>query len=107
MRALLLTTALLCGGAHAQFFTGNDLLARINSDIAYDRGLSMGFVLGVYDATLTIEHCPPPNVTAGQVRDMVAKSLNSGAAARHLPAEAFVVYTLGAAWPCPKKGKGV
>jgi hypothetical protein len=107
MRALLLTTALLCGGAHAQFLTGNDLLARINSDIAYDRGLSMGFIIGVYDATLTIEHCPPPNVTAGQVRDMVSKSLNSGAAARHLPAEAFVVYTPGTAWPCPKKGKGV
>jgi hypothetical protein len=107
MRHLLLTTALLCGGAQAQFFTGNDLLARINSDIPVDRGLGMGFIMGVYDATLTIEHCPPANVTAGQVRDMVAKSLNSGAAARHLPAEAFVVYTLGAAWPCPKKGKGV
>jgi hypothetical protein len=107
MRHLLLTIALLCSGAQAQFFTGNDLLARINSDLAFDRGLGMGFIIGVYDTTLTIEHCPPPNVTAGQVRDMVSKSLNSGAAARHLPAEAFVVYTLGAAWPCPKKGKGV
>jgi len=107
MRYLLLTAALLCSGAQAQFFTGNDLLARINSDVAFDRGLGMGFIIGVYDATLTIEHCPPANVTAGQVKDMVAKSLNSGAAARHLPAEAFVVYTLGNAWPCPKKGKGV
>lgn len=107
MKKLLLVGALLCGGAQAQFFTGNDLLARANSDSAFDRGLSMGFIIGVYDATLTIEHCPPPNVTAGQVRDMVAKSLNNGASARHLPAEAFVTYTLGSAWPCPKKGKGV
>lgn len=107
MKKLLAIAALLCGSAHAQFFTGNDLLARVNSDLAFDRGLGMGFIIGVYDATLTIEHCPPPNVTAGQVRDMVSKSLNSGAAARHLPAEAFVVYTLGNAWPCPKKGKGV
>jgi hypothetical protein len=107
MRHILLTTALLCGGAHAQFLTGNDLLTRLNSEIAVDRGLSMGYIMGVYDATLLVEHCPPNNVTAGQVRDMVAKSLYSGAAARHLPAEAFITYTLSAAWPCAKKGKGV
>lgn len=107
MRHILLTTALLCSGAHAQFFTGNDLLTRLNSDIPVDRGLGMGFIMGVYDATLLVEHCPPSNVTAGQIRDMVAKNLYSGAAARHLPAEAFITYTLGTAWPCPKKGKGV
>ena len=107
MKKLLAIAALLCGSAQAQFFTGNDLLARLNSDIPVDRGLGMGFIMGVYDATLLVEHCPPSNVTAGQVRDMVAKNLYSGAAARHLPAEAFITYTLGAAWPCPKKGKGV
>ena len=107
MRHLLLTTALLCSGAHAQFFTGNDLLTRINADNSTDRVLAMGFIMGVYDSSLLLEHCPPSNVTAGQVRDMVAKDLYNGAAARHLPAAAFVAYTLSAAWPCAKKGKGV
>ena len=107
MKNLLLTAALLCSSAHAQFFTGNDLLTRINADNAIDRTLAMGFIMGVYDSTVLLEHCPPSNVTAGQVRDMVAKDLYNGAAARHLPAAAFVAYTLSAAWPCAKKGKGV
>lgn len=107
MKNLLLIAALLSSSAHAQFLTGNDLLIRINSDSSIDRTLSMGFIMGVYDATLLLEHCPPSNVTAGQVRDMVATSLYNGASARHLPAAAFVAYTLSIAWPCAKKGKGV
>jgi len=107
MRKLLLAGALLCSSAHVQFFTGNDLLTRLNSDSSIDRTLGTGFIMGVYDATLMLEHCPPSNVTAGQVRDMVAKDLYNGAAARHLPAAAFVSYTLSTAWPCAKKGKGV
>ena len=107
MRKVLTAALLVCGSAHAQFFTGNDLLTRLNADNSIDRTLGTGFIMGVYDATLLIEHCPPDNVTAGQIRDMVAKNLYNGASARHLPAAAFVAYTLGTAWPCAKKGKGV
>ena len=107
MRKILTAALLVCGSAHAQFFTGNDLLTRLNADNSIDRTLAMGFIMGVYDSSLLLEHCPPSNVTAGQVRDMVAKDLYNGAAARHLPAAAFVAYTLSAAWPCAKKGKGV
>ena len=107
MRKILTAALLVCGSAHAQFFTGNDLLTRLNADNSIDRTLAIGFIMGVYDSSLLLEHCPPANVTAGQVRDMVAKDLYNGAAARHLPAAAFVAYTLSAAWPCAKKGKGV
>ena len=107
MRKILTAALLVCGSAHAQFFTGNDLLTRLNADNSIDRTLAIGFIMGVYDSSLLLEHCPPSNVTAGQVRDMVAKDLYNGAAARHLPAAAFVAYTLSAAWPCAKKGKGV
>lgn len=107
MKNLLLIAALLSSSAHAQFFTGNDLLIRLNADNSIDRTLGTGFIMGVYDATLLLEHCPPDNVTAGQIRDMVAKNLYNGAAARHLPAAAFVAYTLSTTWPCAKKGKGV
>ena len=107
MRKILTAALLVCSSAHAQFFTGNDLLTRLNADNSIDRTLAIGFIMGVYDSSLLLEHCPPSNVTAGQVRDMVAKDLYNGAAARHLPAAAFVAYTLSAAWPCAKKGKGV
>jgi len=107
MRKILTAALLVCGSAHAQFFTGNDLLTRLNSDSSIDRTLGTGFIMGVYDVTLLTEHCPPDNVTAGQIRDMVAKNLYNGASARHLPAAAFVAYTLSTAWPCAKKGKGV
>lgn len=106
MKKLLLIPALLCGTAHAEFFTGNDLLTRINSSDAFERGMGLGFVMGVFDATHSAVHCPPATVTAGQVRDMAVKALNDAPSARHLAAEGFIVYTLRNAWPCAKKGTG-
>lgn len=106
MKKILLVASLLCTGAQAQFFTGNDLLTRLNSDSNIDKSIATGFIMGVYDATHSAIHCPPENVTVGQVKDMVIKNLHKGAEARHLAAEAFVTYTLNAAWPCPKKSKG-
>lgn len=104
MKKLLIVAALLAGNAHAEFFTGNDLLNRINSSDAFERGIGLGFVMGVFDATHSAVHCPPTTVTAGQVRDMVTKTLNDAPAARHLAAEGFVTYALRNAWPCAKKG---
>ena len=106
VKKLLFVTAFVCGTAQAQFFTGNDLLTRLNSDSNIDKSIGTGFIMGVYDATHSITHCPPENVTVGQVKDMVIKNLHKGAEARHLAAEMFVSYTLNSAWPCPKKSKG-
>ena len=104
MKKLIVIAALMCGTAHAEFWTGNELLSRINSNDPYERGTSLGYVMGAFDASQGVTHCPPPTVTAGQVRDMVTKTLNDGAAARHMSADSFVTYTLKAAWPCAKKG---
>ena len=106
MKRILLIASLLCTGAQAQFFTGNDLLTRLNSDSNIDKSIGTGFIMGVYDATHSITHCPPEHVTVGQVKDMVIKNLHKGAEARHLAAEMFVSYTLNSAWPCPKKSRG-
>lgn len=104
MKKLLIVAALTAGTAHAEFWAGNDLLARLTSSDSYERGTGLGFVMGVFDATHGAVHCPPATVTAGQVRDMTLKTLNDAPAARHLAAEGFVTYALRNAWPCSKKG---
>lgn len=108
MKKLLVALAITCcGGAHAEFWDGNELFARMTEDgTFYKKGTAMGYVLGVYDALQGITHCPPGNVSAGQVYDMVKLHLEKIPAARHLPASSHVEYVLTKAWPC-KKGQAL
>jgi hypothetical protein len=46
MKKILLVASLLCTGAQAQFFTGNDLLTHLRSDSGIDRSLGTGFIMG-------------------------------------------------------------
>ncbi len=103
MRKLALIAALVCGTAHAEFMTGNDLMGRFNgNDI--QQMVALGYVMGVFDATMDATHCPPANVTAGQVQDIVKNHLIATPATRHYAADAQVRYILGKTWPCAKKG---
>ena len=107
MKKLVLVAALACTGTHAEFFTGNDLLNKMQNPPGYDTAQAIGYVMGVFDATRSVEHCPPDNVTAGQVRDMVRNHLEATPSTRHYTADVQVRYVLGRAWPCTKKGGGV
>jgi hypothetical protein len=103
MKKLTAIAALVCGTAHAEFLTGNDLLAKFNgSDIQQMVGL--GYVIGVFDATMGAAHCPPANVTSGQVQDVVKNHLIATPSTRHYVADVQVRYILGQTWPCKKKG---
>ena len=106
IKKTILIVGLLCGIAHAEFFTGNDLLTRMNSSDAYDRTLALGYVMGVFDAQRGADHCPPENVTSGQIRDMVKNHLEATPATRQFTADVQVRYVLNKAWPCPKKNTG-
>lgn len=101
-RNIILALALAAGAAHAEFKDGNKLLSQIQSSGA-EYGIALGYVTGVADATVGIYHCPPPNITAGQVTDMVKLHLEQHPDKRHLSADTHVVYVLKSAWPCPKK----
>jgi hypothetical protein len=106
MKKLIAIAALMCGTAHAEFYTGNDLLAKMQSSNSDERIHALGYVMGVFDVGAGVVQCAPENVTAGQARDMVRNYLDNTPATRHLNAEAQVRYVLSTAWPCPKRNKG-
>jgi len=104
MKKTILALALICGNAQAGFYSGNDLLQKIDSDNHGDRMLSMGYVMGVFDLGHTILHCAPASVTVGQVHDLTAAYLRGFPAKRHKLADSLITDALSTAWPCPKKG---
>lgn len=103
MKKLIFIITLLCGTAHAEFYTGNDLYSRLTSDNHLERMAGLGFIIGVFDASQRIDHCAPDNITAGQVRDMVRQHMDSTPSLRHYAADVQVRFVLSRAWPCPKK----
>lgn len=105
MKLTALILALAAGTAQAQFLTGNSLLQMLDDRDTSLAGL--GYVMGVYDATVAVIHCPPENVTSGQTRDMTAAWLRANPQARHLGANMLVVHVLRSAWPCAKAGKSL
>lgn len=106
MKKLIAVAALLCGTAHAEFFSGNELLRRMNSTDQYERGSAMGYVIGAHDAGRGVVHCSPEAATGGQVRDMVRAHLEAVPEVRHLAADQHVTYILKKTWPC-KKGESL
>lgn len=106
MKKLIAIAALMCGTAHAEFFSGNELLSRLNSESTYDRGVAMGYVIGVHDTGRGAVHCSPEAATGGQVRDIVKASLEASPELRHLSADSLIGHTLKKVWPCPKKTGG-
>jgi hypothetical protein len=102
MKHIILCLALVAGSAHAYFKDGNKLLADLNNNSGTQiyPAIGMGYITGVTDALLGITHCPPDNITAGQIRDMVKNYLENTPAIRHLPANQIVSHVLKSVWPC-------
>ena len=108
MKKLLIVTALLCSGTQAQqsstLYTGQELYNKLGSD----RLSALAYIAGVADSQSGVTICiPPGRVTLGQMADMVKQALERAPSERHLSADIYVEATLGARWPCVKKGGGV
>ena len=99
MRKFFLLLLLLPAIARAEFFTGNQLLARMNGS-QLEQMQAIGFVQGVFDVYTDVTFCPPNNVTAGQVHDIVKNHLTQNPAIRHRTAESLINEVLRGAWPC-------
>ncbi len=107
MRAALITLALVAGGARAEFMDGNTLLGDLRGDTPSARSFGLGYIVGVADALRNVAFCPPDNVTAGQIRDMVRNYLDNTPAARHHTGDVIVTNVLKSVWPCAARpGRG-
>lgn len=105
-KTLILTAALLCGAAHAEFYDGNDLYGKLTADNSIDNMVGLGYIMGVFDSSRGVTHCPPDNVRAGQIRDMVRQHLEALPSVRNITADVQVRFVLQRAWPCAKKNGG-
>ena len=89
---------------HAEFKDGNKLLAEMGA--AMEQMVALGYVTGVADALNGSSVCPPPNVTAGQMNDMVLKYLENFPQTRSFSGDVIVQRVLVTVWPC-KKGSSL
>lgn len=96
---LALASLLFTTSAYAEFWDGNKLLSRMNGSLD-DQFMALGYVMGIADAGHGVNHCPPPNVNAGQVQDIAKNYLNTNPAVRHLSADALVMRSLKRVFPC-------
>lgn len=101
MKKLLILAAFVTS-AHAEFIDGNRLLADLKSTDAFERGIAMGYILGIADRGRSVTNCMPSNVTAGQLQDMVRQHLESFPGGRHYTGDVIVSFVLSQAWPCKK-----
>ena len=106
MKRALILALLLSGTAHAEFADGNKLLSDMTGE-TMDRMHALGYITGVFDAGRSIVHCPPNNITAGQINDMVKNYLTNVPADRHLTGDTIVFKVLKATWPCAKRGNSM
>lgn len=101
MKHYLLALALSATAAHAEFWDGNKLHHRLNSEESMDRMMALGYIAGVSDTMTSINHCPAKNVTLGQMRDIVKNYVENLPAIRHRTADTLVLDALKIAFPCP------
>lgn len=106
MRKLFLGLLVCTSVAHAEFYSGNDLLEIMRGN-EYQKLIALGYVSGVADALQNAVVCIPATVTSGQVRDMVKANLEANPTSRHYSADSLISNHLTKVWPCAKKGSAL
>ena len=105
MKKLIAGLLMVPSIASAEFISGNDLLRDMRGDIT-SRALALGYVMGVIDVFTNSTICPPPGITAGQVKDIIQRHLEDNPGTRHYTADSLIRNRLEIIWPC-LRGKGV
>jgi hypothetical protein len=100
MASAILTCSVFTAHAQVQFFTGNDLLNRMESDNNFRSGIANGYVIGVIDTLTGITVCPPAGITIGQANDIILKYLRDNPSNRHIAADVIIDVVMSARFPC-------
>lgn len=103
MKKLIAAMLFIPTMAHAEFFTGNQLLEKLKDVEAWSRMQALGYIQGVFDANMSITICPPSGVTAGQVNDMIKNYLENTPAIRNRTADRIIQDALKSVWPCQNR----
>lgn len=114
MRAAVALLAVLPAIAQAEFFSGSDLLRRMDAHDRIDRNaaqngdwqdaaMANGFVVGVYDVLVDATFCARPGVTVGQVRRVAHAYIRALPHRHHEPAYLLVQESLERAFPCEQQ----
>ena len=96
----------VCGSVQAEFFSGNDLKARLedweltNSSDYRGASLGAGYVVGVHDALSAIAVCSPTQVTVGQITAVTLKFMRANPEVLNLTADRVIAKSLRGTWPC-------
>jgi hypothetical protein len=104
MKKILISLLFVPAIANAEFMSGNNLLSDLNGSTV-QRSIALGYIMGVADTMTTITICPPDNITAGQVKDIIKQHLEANPARRHFTADSLIRNKLEEVWPC-SRGRG-
>lgn len=106
MKRAALLSILIATSAQAEFWDGNRLHAHMNGSNT-DKIMALGYVIGVADAIRGVTFCPTsPNITGGQVNDVVKAYLDNAPANRHYTGDVAVGVALSITWPCRGNNRG-
>ncbi|WP_156135891.1 Rap1a/Tai family immunity protein [Novosphingobium subterraneum] len=92
---------LLATPARAEWMSGAQLNEACSAKAPVDRAMCLSYVIGVLDGFRSMERPPkvPDDVSAGQVRDVVATYLASHDEAQTLQGRMVVQAAIADAWP--------
>lgn len=98
--ALVLALAAAWPTAHAEFYSGNELLQRMRADV--HSVIVLGYIAGVVDAQRGFLACPPADVSLGQLYEMLRNHLERNAHQRHFSGDVLIAGMTSTIWPCKK-----
>lgn len=98
---VLATVTTLATPARAEWMSGAQLHEACSAKAPVDRAMCLSYVIGVLDGFRSMERPPkvPDDVSAGQVRDVVAAYLASHDEAQTLQGRMVVKAAIVDAWP--------